>query len=718
MSTNITTPVPEFELRGIIAVLRRQYRVIFYTFVLIFGMAGVFLISVTPIYTASALIFVDPEQKNILDSGPALSGSVGSDNARVDSEVEILRSDAVALAVIATQNLMTDAEFGPRPGFRAKLASAVGIAHAATVATPSMLPRTLVRFRKAVAVKRRGLTYLISVAVSSQSPERAAELSNTMTTAYVTQQVQAKINAALAARDALQGHLEVARQTVATYEDVFDVFIERNLARIKPGAQQVEFAALRTEMELTRTRLLEKSGTLDDVAYYLEAQDWQALAQSLGDQALIRLETDRQALLEQVENRAEAGDLRQALEAIEADLAQKSAVSLTGLSDEIDGLGQSAATLRGQLRETLLSSEFSPELLTEIYALQQESGIARSQYQVLLSRMRALETQAHIQIADSRVVSPALPPAAPTFPNRTLVLLAALALSSGLGISLAFLNEYYIGGVTSATQLSELLQMTTAATVPFSQEMNAGRLSVAEKIVDAPLSLYSESVRKIRAAVDQGFRRQPPASETVPVSGGRIILVTSSLAGEGKTTTALALARTYATAGKKTLLIDGDLRKPALHRLLGFQPEVGFLDYLRDPEQTELSNAFYARDPASDLALIMGAGRSEFATDQLLNSATFEALMEQARNVYDITIIDSPPLLPVVDARYIAPHVDAVVMLVKWAATSQADLRAAVQPLRDAMRDDAGFYPVLAQSEARVQPSRYNDYYEGYSAAT
>ena len=87
---------------------------------------------------------------------------------------------------------------------------------------------------------------------------------------------------------------------------------------------------------------------------------------------------------------------------------------------------------------------------------------------------------------------------------------------------------------------------------------------------------------------------------------GKLILVTAmspTPAGEGKTTTALALARTYALAGKRTLLIDADLRKPSLHRQLGFEPDVGFLDYLRNPESSEISGSFYARDPASPLAL-------------------------------------------------------------------------------------------------------------------
>ena len=113
----------------------------------------------------------------------------------------------------------------------------------------------------------------------------------------------------------------------------------------------------------------------------------------------------------------------------------------------------------------------------------------------------------------------------------------------------------------------------------------------------------------------------------------------------------------------------------------------------------------------------MGAGRSDIPTDQLLNSSTFEALLDQARDVYDIVIIDSPPLLPIVDARYIAHNADAVVMVVRWAATSQTDLRAAVEPLRAAMRPEAALIPVLNQQRAEPLSAKYDPYGDGYSAA-
>ncbi len=707
----------EIELRSIFAVLRRQIRVIGMIFALIFGLAGLYLLTVTPTYTATALVLVDPAQKNLLDPSQPQGGSAGSDNARVDSEVEILRSDAVGLAVIAAEGLIADPEFGPHLSLSEKLARAVGIAHAAEAPAPALVAGTLARVKEAVSVRRRGLTYLIAVAATSQDPDRAAELANAMTRNYIRQQVEAKITGSLAARDALQDQITAARSGLAESEAAFEAFLDRNIARIAAETGRADIAALHTDLIGLRAEISQQTTLRAGAAQALQAADWQGLAKTLGDEALARIGAERQALADRLSEAPDTlgnADLRGELARLEAEAQDRSAAALAELGDRIGALDRSATQTRTDLRQRLVETELSPDLLAEIFTVQQQSGIARTQYQTLLARLSDVEAQARMQLADARIVSPALTPASASFPNKALVLLAAFGLATGLGVSTAFLKEYYIGGVTSALQLSEILQAPAATSLPFTPEHNEGRFSVAERIVDAPLSVYAESVRKLRAVVDQAFRAvTPPGS----VSRGRVVLVSSAQPGEGKTTTALALARTYALAGKRTLLIDADLRMPSLHRQLGFEPDVGFLDYLRNPEGSEISGSFYARDPASPLALIMGAGRSDIPTDQLLNSATFEALLDQARDVYDITIIDSPPLLPIVDARYIAHNADAVVLVVRWAATSQSDLRAAVQPLRDAMRPEAALVPVLNQQAAPALSAKYDPYGRAYSAA-
>ena len=701
--------VQEIELRSILGMLRRQFKVMLYTMVILMTSAGLYLTLTTPKYTANALIIVDPSAQNIMDQSTtrALGGS--TESAKVDSEVEILRSDAIALAVIQKMSMQTDAEFRPTAGAYGRLAEFVGAANASPAPIANLTTRTLEKFRGAISVRRRGLTYLISVAVTSEDPEKAAELANAMAETYIEKQVQTQINASLAGRDVLLAQIEAARANVALSEAKFDRFVDAFVPTL--GANQ-DTALLVADLEANQVLLSEKQ-TLQSVAQTMHSNDdWSGLAQVLDDASMQALARDRDNL---ITGTLDVADLDAELAQLDALLAERAQQSLGNMAAEIATIDQQSAGIRAELRAALPLNRLTPEQLAELYGIQQEAGIARDQYQVLVARMQDLETQAALQLATSRIVSPALAPVDASFPNKTLVLLMALAAAAGMGVSMAFLNEYIIGGVTSGTQLAEVVHFPTAAIIPHSKEDNAGRLSPADRIIDTPLSVYAESLRKLRAAVDQELRSRPtPAGE----AKGRVIMLSSALAGEGKTTTALALARTYAVAGRKTLLIDGDLRAPSVHEHLGFQPETGFLEYLHDPKSAGGLQAFYARDPSSSLAMILGSQRSVAATDPLLNSETFDNIIAQARQVYDVTIIDTPPVLPVVDARYIARHADAAIFVAKWASTKQRDLRAAIEPLVKAMEPSNPLLPVLSQARARDVSTGYGGYYGPYSAAT
>ena len=720
MDTNPDVAAKDIDLKSVIAILRRQMKVIGYTTAAILGLAILFLTAVTETFTATALILVDPDGKSILAPQKTSPTSSGQDNAYVDSQVEILRSNAVALDVIAGQGLIADAEFGARVPLTEKLARAVGVANAAQINRDQAMAKTLVRFQSATAIRRRGLTYLISVSTTSQSPEQAAVLANTLAQSFIRQQVEAKVADTLSARDVLRQQMDNSTRALASYETALDKLVSSNMAEFTSSPTNAQAVELHAELSIAETKRNDTRLTETQARALMQQENWTGLATALEDDLLGQLGQSRVTLLQKMalgQGTQPAAELHQELARLDAQLSARTTGQLATIGAQIRSLDHDISGLRRQLRKEFLAGDLPPETLALVYSVQQESAIARTQYQNLLARMQDLDTASRIQVADSRIVSAALTPVAASFPNRTLVLIAAMAASLGIGVSLAFLKEYYIGGVTSTIQLSKLLQANCAAAIPLNPDRGAGRLSIADDIIDAPLSVYSESIRKLKAAFDQAFRVQQARDGTNGPVAGKTILVTSALENEGKTTMALALARTFAQAGRKTLLIDADLRRPSLHRHLGFEPQAGFLEYLSGSLAAEQSGSFYARDPASTLALIMGAERSEFPTDQLLCSARFETLLAQARDVYDVIVIDSSPLLPVVDARYIAHQADCVAMVVKWASTSQSDLRAAIQPLRDAMQPSAVLIPTLSQMHDKSERRSSAGYYSRYSAA-
>jgi capsular exopolysaccharide synthesis family protein len=404
-------------------------------------------------------------------------------------------------------------------------------------------------------------------------------------------------------------------------------------------------------------------------------------------------------------------DLRSALAALDAQQSQAVEAALGELTDAAGSLNESLRETRNRLRETLLASNLPPEVLSEIYQLQQEATVARGQYQALLSRLREVETQAAVQVADSRVVSPALPPTTTSFPKKKLIVALALLAGLGLGTGLAFLNEFYLGGIVSESQLRDVLRLRVATSVPLVALRPEVEKSVADNVISSPLSAYSEAIRRLRAGVELELRKQQPQGNAEGRKQGRTIVVTSTNPAEGKSTTALALARAFSLSQFSVLLIDADLRKPTLQHLTGLNPETGLIDYLTDATGTAPIDALLTQDPVSAVTLIAGRGRAFQETDQLLGSDTFRALVAAARDAFDIVIIDTPPVGPVVDARYLVPLGDVVLLVVRFAATGQSELRQTLQTVTEQLTPDQ---PVLAVLNHEPESRRRYRYYKGY----
>jgi succinoglycan biosynthesis transport protein ExoP len=180
--------------------------------------------------------------------------------------------------------------------------------------------------------------------------------------------------------------------------------------------------------------------------------------------------------------------------------------------------------------------------------------------------------------------------------------------------------------------------------------------------------MFSETLRGVKIASDVVLQKTPH----------KVIGVISALPGEGKSTVASNLAQLLASNGSSTLLIDGDLRNPALTRALGIEAETGLVEAIVDAQSWRTMLKF---DRQTRLAILPGVVRGQFAhTSEALSSAGMRRLIDDAKTIFEYIIVDLPPLGPVVDAKAFAPLADGLVVVVEWGRTPRALVRSLLVP--------------------------------------
>jgi len=296
-----------------------------------------------------------------------------------------------------------------------------------------------------------------------------------------------------------------------------------------------------------------------------------------------------------------------------------------------------------------------------------------------------------------------------------------------LGIGLALLYENILGGFVSEGQIENVLKSRVVAmvphvTLPQIADRDPETVSAAEMMLTSPLSPYAESIRRLRAGIDNDLRRQRTkntkanARENIEDNAtgkqGAAIMLSSAVPKEGKSTIALSLGRSYALSGSKTVLIDCDLRKPSLHRYLDVKRTTGLADYLANSDDINLLREISVLDKETSLSVIVGSKRSDMPTDHFSAGTALERLINSARKQFDYVILDTPPIVPVVDGLYLAAHADVIAMVVRWSTTSQGEAKETISSLQQVKRDGAEIIMVMNQQENSPRGYRYK--YAGY----
>jgi capsular exopolysaccharide synthesis family protein len=307
-----------------------------------------------------------------------------------------------------------------------------------------------------------------------------------------------------------------------------------------------------------------------------------------------------------------------------------------------------------------------------INAEQQEAQANHGLYEKLLARAKETSIESGLQQPDAHVISHADVPVRPSYPNKPLILLLSFVGASLLAGMLVLGLESLDQGFHDLAQVERALGVPALGFVP---RLRSGE-NTDSYVLTKPFSAYSEAIRSVYTSLVLSNVDRPP----------RIVLVASSLPGEGKSAMSISLARLVARSGKRVLVIDSDLRKPRVHAAFGAPLKPGLIDYLAGKVSIE---EVLFKDAESS-ALVMPPGVYAPSPADLFTSDHMRKMLGTLSARFDFIILDSAPLLAVSDARNLCSLADKVLFVVRWQHTRRAAALPAIRQIMNANGDLAG----------------------------
>ncbi len=546
---------------------------------------------------------------------------------------------------------------------------------------------------------------VIGLKFISADPALAALGANTLARLYMDEQLEAKQTASRRAREFLEHEIERLRASVASAEQaVQDYRRKTGLGGAVPDEEQL--SGLTTQLVISRSDRAQAEAKVRQVERLLSTgADLTQAAQLLDSPALTdlrarELELNRQRAELSTEYgprhpqmlnlEAELKSLQDRKEAEIRQIAQR-------LKDEVQVTRSREAMLQSNIDG--LKSQLSEhnEAQIGLEALQREATADRELLETYINRAKEITSQQKAQEPDARVISRAALPDEPTYPRRKLIFGVALVSALLAGSLAVFGLEGLDNTFRSSEQIEDLIGLPTLGLVPAIIGLDKRYGSPQDYVLENPNSPFGEALRSLRTAMLLTSMGSPP----------KTILVTSSIPSEGKTSIAMCLARIHARAGRRTLIIDCDVRRPRLHELAGVSNQSGLSDVLL--QHQELNEVVLLDESSGAYFVTAGAPVPDPAA--LLASERMRRLLKDIASRFDLVIIDSPPVLSVSDARVLSQMTDKTVFLVHWGSTRRHDVMMGVKQLIEAGADVAGL--VLSRVNVRKH-ARYGYRDSGY----
>lgn len=700
----------EFTIPQIAQVLWRKRLVILGVTVL--AALGGFLIArqLPRTFTAEGLLVVEPRQISISELGAGSTAS-STDLVRTQTEAQVLRSRTLAEAVVRGMGLANnpvflkpdDGSFSPVAMLRAAVDRLLPRGDAGGPPDKVSAATDLLQSSMTVSASERSAT--VGLAVETEDPALSAAIVNRMMQLYLAAQVESKNAVTSHVNQALSGRLDALWRDVQAADRRVQSFRAENGLLEAQGAElnALGLAELQNQLATARGQVTNLRAAVDSTERALATGGSAASAEVLASPLIQRLREQEATVNRTISNlsqrlgprhpdilaqRQELANVREQIAVEIRKIGQSLARDLTIAQARVSGLETQIEEVRARARQSASAN-------VELQQLVKDAEAKRSVYQAYMARAEQTAQNDAGPLPDVRIASAAAAPIKPSGPNAKLM--TAFAGIAGLSLAAAgtLLRDRLRGRVFSGEELARLTDLAAYGTVPAVRTGRGGIRHLADSVVAQPHRDAAESVRGLWTAL------RAARSGWMP----RVVLVTSSQPGEGKTSLVTALGRVAALDGARVLVIDADFRMPMVGAFFGAGPGEAVDELLAAGAPPE---AALQADRETGLAYLPASGR--VANPQaVLGGEAMGRLLQDARTNFDLVLIDSPPVMSVSDPVILVRQADAVLFLAAWGRTPRSVAAEAARRLK--VPDHVLAVSVLSRAAG---PDRARAYYAGY----
>src|SRR5215469_5574855 len=664
--------------------LRKRRWWVLATLAIVFALSVITTLRATRLYQATSKIAVFPENPNVLGFKDLEndSPSVPDYDVALQTQAEILRSDALAIQVIAAMHLDQDPRF---TGVKALPPNSDDVIHSSNIESdPATAAGLLGAFHGGLNVQTIPNSQLIEVSYTHPDPQLSAEVVNSLVKTFIEQNFKTKYESVTQTSDWLSKELADLQLRVQTSEEklvryqkehsILGIDDKQNIVTSKLNELNEELT--KAEFDRIQKETDYKLAVEGDPASFAKGEDSNGLMARL--QAT---EADLETQYAQITTQFGSGypkeeELGNQLKQVRKEMADERTSSLSRLRDGYLSAVEKEKMLGGEFDQQKKQANQLNESAIDYSILKRDADSNRELYDSLQQRLKEAGVSAGLKSSNIRIVDLALTPTSPVAPRVAQNLMLGFLGGLAAGIALAFALENMDKTVRSVDEASVISTLPALGAIPLQASRNGhlrtlatgwreGQTESLALVTHArPKSGAAEAYRALRTAILLSTHGAPP----------RVILVTSPSPQEGKTTIAANAAIVLAQRGSRVLLVDADLRRPGLERMLGLRPKGGLSTLISGVEKAE--DVIHPFTDVPNL-WVLPSGPIPPQPAELLGSDVMRNHISRWRDEFDHVVIDSPPCLSVTDAVVLSTSVDRILLVARYGQTSKPALRRA-----------------------------------------